>query len=71
MDTLTLTGPGGQQLTLFAPRPVQGGGLEAHAFVAPQAIPRPRTLKHQKQKYRVPAVQAGFYIAHIVVLEAR
>ena len=51
MTTLTLSGPGGQQLTLFDPRPAQGGRLEAHAFVATQAIPRPRTLKHQKRKY--------------------
>ena len=70
-DHLTLTGRGGVQVTLFAPR-AQGGGLEAHAVYVPCALSRPRTLQHQttKQRYRVPAMPQGFHLAHVIFPEA-
>lgn len=71
MDCLTLKGRGGVTLTLFAPREVPGGGLEAYAFVVSAPLPRPRTLTVNKKRYRVPAVpEACFMLAHVVLPEA-
>ena len=72
MDCLTLKGRGGVTLTLFAPREVPGGGLEAHAFVTSGPLPRPRTLTApNKKRYHVPAVpEPVFMLAHVVLPEA-
>lgn len=70
MNTLTLTGRG-VQVTLFAPCEV-AGGVEAFALMATAPLLRPRILKTENKKYRVPVIkEAGFYLAHILITEAR
>lgn len=68
MSNVTLTGRGGVELTLHAPHGVPGG-LEARAFTLTAPLARPRILQHEKKKYRVPACEAGFFIATITILE--
>ncbi|MFC4428028.1 hypothetical protein [Deinococcus navajonensis] len=70
MDTLTLKGRGGVEVTLFAPREVPGG-LEACAVMVLVSASRPRIVKHQNRKYRLPALPPrGFYMATLLIPEA-
>lgn len=70
MDTLTLKGRD-VELTLFAPREVPGG-LEACAVMVLVSNRRPRLVKHENRKYRLPALPPrGFYMATLFLPEAR
>lgn len=70
-NEVILTGRGGLQITLFAPRH-QDGALKADALYVNAPIHKNRIFRMGKTKFRVPAIPGpAFHFAHITLLEVR
>lgn len=70
-NEVILTGRGGLQITLFAPRK-HDGKLEADALFVNGPILKNRIFREGKTKFRVPAIPGpAFHVAHITLLEVR
>lgn len=70
-NDVTLTGRGGVELILFAPR-AHPDGLEADAVYVSRAIPKRRILRLGNRKFRVPAIPGpDFHVATVLVVEIK
>ncbi|PIG98937.1 hypothetical protein [Deinococcus sp. UR1] len=69
-DEVTLRGRGGLSVTLFAPRTLPSGTLEADAVYVNGPIPRGRIFRSDTHKYRLPAIPGpAFHFARLTLPE--